>query len=67
MGFALRQRLRTLRGTRDGGFADPCRRSPNPCSPFRTFRLRVMGLSTAFLTKTLARRFGPGNRHNVMP
>ena len=45
--------------TRDGGFAGPCRCSPDPCMPFVGFRPRGMGLSTVFLTKTLARRFEP--------
>jgi len=38
----------------------------DPCTRFRGFRLRVMNLSTAFLTKTLAHRFGPGNRRNSL-
>jgi hypothetical protein len=73
LGALLRRRRRDspvlsgAKGTRDGGFADPCRHLPNPCTPFLGFRLRVMDSSTAFSTKTLACRFGPGDGHNVMP
>jgi len=71
LGALLRRRRRDspvlsgAKGTRDGGFADPCRRSPDPCTPFGRFRVRVMGSYLVFSTKILARQFGPGNRHKL--